>query len=160
MSLALPKVDVAHWDMVRKWVESGHQYADHHGQDWGTSAWKDTLHNFEDRSGRYVIPSTELFLGHFVNTPRNQRSVTVLDKESALGNFDDRLHSLSEQETIEEVRRAALPTDIASRLSNATQAPIDASPIEHQPVTASIYQLDGIVRRAPSLQLTADARGA
>ena len=65
-----------------------------------------------------------------------------------------------EQETIEEVRRAALPTDIASRLSNATQAPIDASPIEHQPVSASIYQLDGIVRRAPSLQLTADARGA
>jgi len=26
------------------------------------------------------------------------------------------------------------------------------------PVTASIYQLDGLVRRAPSLQLTADAR--
>ena len=27
-----------------------------------------------------------------------------------------------------------------------------------EPVTASIYQLDGIVRRATSLQLTADAR--
>jgi NADH-quinone oxidoreductase subunit G len=27
-------------------------------------------------------------------------------------------------------------------------------------VTAAIYQLDGIVRRAPSLQLTADARTA
>jgi NADH-quinone oxidoreductase subunit G len=26
------------------------------------------------------------------------------------------------------------------------------------PVSASIYQLDSIVRRAPSLQLTADAR--
>ena len=28
------------------------------------------------------------------------------------------------------------------------------------PVVASIYQLDGVVRRAPSLQLTADARTA
>ncbi len=62
-------------------------------------------------------------------------------------------------ETIEEVRQAALPVDIASRLSNTTQAAIDTAPIEHQPVVASIYQLDGIVRRAPCLQLTADARG-
>ncbi len=61
-------------------------------------------------------------------------------------------------ETIEEVRQAALPADLTSRLSNATQAPIDVSPLEHQPVVASIYQLDGLVRRAPSLQLTADAR--
>ena len=28
------------------------------------------------------------------------------------------------------------------------------------PAVASIYQLDGLVRRAPSLQLTADARQA
>jgi NADH-quinone oxidoreductase subunit G len=31
---------------------------------------------------------------------------------------------------------------------------------EAAPVVASIYQLDSIVRRAPSLQLTADARQA
>ena len=65
-----------------------------------------------------------------------------------------------DQETIEEVRQAALPTDIAACLSNETQAAIDLASVEHQPVVASIYQLDGIVRRAPSLQLTADARGA
>jgi NADPH-dependent glutamate synthase beta subunit-like oxidoreductase/Pyruvate/2-oxoacid:ferredoxin oxidoreductase delta subunit len=100
-----PKVDVAHWDMVRKWVESGHEYKEHHGQEWGTSQWKDTLHNFEDRSGRYVIPSTEMFLGHFTYTPRNQRSVTVLDKDSALGNFEDRLHPLTEQQTVDEAKR-------------------------------------------------------
>jgi NADH-quinone oxidoreductase subunit G len=29
-----------------------------------------------------------------------------------------------------------------------------------QPASAAIYQLDGIVRRAPSLQLTADARAS
>ncbi|NMM87786.1 NADH-quinone oxidoreductase subunit G [Rhodococcus sp. SRB_17] len=47
----------------------------------------------------------------------------------------------------------------AAQLNNATQAsaPV-ASMALPDPVTASIYQLDGIVRRAPSLQLTADAR--
>jgi NADH-quinone oxidoreductase subunit G len=42
--------------------------------------------------------------------------------------------------------------------SNATRAAITVSGSIPAPVVASIYQLDGIVRRAPSLQLTADAR--
>ncbi len=100
-----PKVDVHRWDMIRKWLEAGHDYNEHHGQEMGTSEWKDTLHNFEDRSGRYVIASTELFLGHFASTARNKRQVTVLDKNSALGNFQDRLHALSEQETVAEAKR-------------------------------------------------------
>ena len=65
-----------------------------------------------------------------------------------------------EQETIEDVRKAALPHPVSDRLSNATTASIDIAAVEHQPCVAAIYQLDGIVRRAPSLQLTADARGA
>src|SRR5512140_512651 len=44
------------------------------------------------------------------------------------------------------------------KLSNATAASVDASAGAGQPVTAAIYRLDGIVRRAPSLQLTADGR--
>ncbi len=46
----------------------------------------------------------------------------------------------------------------ADRLSNATRATIDLSAAHGKPVTASIYQLDGLVRRASSLQLTADAK--
>jgi NADH-quinone oxidoreductase subunit G len=47
----------------------------------------------------------------------------------------------------------------AERLSNATSAsPALATGAQAAPVVASIYQLDSIVRRAPSLQLTADAR--
>jgi NADH-quinone oxidoreductase subunit G len=42
--------------------------------------------------------------------------------------------------------------------SNATRAAITLTATMTAPVSASIYQLDGIVRRAPSLQLTADAR--
>jgi NADH-quinone oxidoreductase subunit G len=44
------------------------------------------------------------------------------------------------------------------KLSNATSAAIELSSDAGKPVTAAIYQLDSIVRRAPSLQLTADAR--
>jgi NADH-quinone oxidoreductase subunit G len=44
------------------------------------------------------------------------------------------------------------------KLSNATAAAIDLAAGAGKPVTAAIYQLDSIVRRAPSLQLTADAR--
>ena len=50
-----------------------------------------------------------------------------------------------------------VPTD---RLSNASEAAIDTRAAEVAPVVASIYQLDGLVRRATSLQLTADARRA
>ncbi len=45
-------------------------------------------------------------------------------------------------------------------LSNATSATIDLTPSTSAAVAASIYQLDGIVRRADSLQLTADAKPA
>jgi NADH-quinone oxidoreductase subunit G len=43
-------------------------------------------------------------------------------------------------------------------LSNATQAAIDLKPAVRPPVVASIYALDGLVRRSTSLQLTADAK--
>ena len=49
----------------------------------------------------------------------------------------------------------------AEQLSNATQALITAATCQvGEPVVASIYQLDSLVRRAPSLQLTADARSS
>ncbi|HUR89234.1 MAG TPA: NADH-quinone oxidoreductase subunit NuoG [Ramlibacter sp.] len=43
-------------------------------------------------------------------------------------------------------------------LSNKTSANAEAAAKAGKPATAAIYQLDSIVRRAPSLQLTADAR--
>ena len=46
----------------------------------------------------------------------------------------------------------------ASMLSNACDASIDVSECTAQPCVASIYQLDSLVRRATSLQLTADGR--
>jgi len=63
-----------------------------------------------------------------------------------------------EFETIEEVRAAAIPANVNALLSNACSASVDTSPAQVQPASAPIYQLDSLVRRAPSLQLTADAK--
>ncbi|MBE0472799.1 NADH-quinone oxidoreductase subunit NuoG [Rhodoferax sp.] len=46
----------------------------------------------------------------------------------------------------------------ADRFGNRTTAAIDLSDSAGAPVVAGIYQLDGILRRAPALQKTADAR--
>jgi NADH-quinone oxidoreductase subunit G len=49
----------------------------------------------------------------------------------------------------------------ADKLDNSTQAPLVADTSDGpEPVSASIYQLDGLVRRAHALQMTADARVA
>jgi NADH-quinone oxidoreductase subunit G len=63
-----------------------------------------------------------------------------------------------EFETIEEVRAKAIPANVSAMLSNACSAAVDVTPAAAQPAVASIYQLDSLVRRAPSLQLTADAK--
>ncbi len=64
----------------------------------------------------------------------------------------------------EEGMVSSLRNDV-NRGSNPTQnsvplGAIDWSPVPGDPCVASIYQLDGIVRRAASLQLTADANPA
>ncbi|MES2926267.1 MAG: NADH-quinone oxidoreductase subunit NuoG [Pseudomonadota bacterium] len=49
----------------------------------------------------------------------------------------------------------------AAQMSNAVKmGPVAATAAAGEPVVASIYQLDGLVRRSTSLQLTADARMA
>jgi NADH-quinone oxidoreductase subunit G len=60
-------------------------------------------------------------------------------------------------ETSQDVLARATAQPLAA--SNATRSAINLSgTTTPAPAIASIYQLDGIVRRAPSLQLTADAR--
>lgn len=70
-----------------------------------------------------------------------------------------------EYESAQDVLAAARGADagramVQGGLNNATSAAIRTDGAAGTPVTASIYQVDGIVRRAPSLQLTADARVA
>ena len=64
-------------------------------------------------------------------------------------------------ESSQEVLTKVMPADAtavpADKLSNATQAPIRLGVNASEPVSAAIYQLDSIVRRAPALQATRDA---
>ena len=59
-------------------------------------------------------------------------------------------------ETSQDVLKQAVQEPLV--LSNASQAPVQMRAADEAPCVASIYQLDGLVRRAPALQLTADAR--
>jgi len=101
-----PKVDVHFFDVNRKLIEKGLSVdAYDHVQTTGTDSANFAIHNFEDRSSKYVIPSNELFLGHFMDTPRFKRVEINLSAAEALGNFEERLMTLSEKDVIAEAKR-------------------------------------------------------
>jgi NADH-quinone oxidoreductase subunit G len=67
----------------------------------------------------------------------------------------------STQEVLESIPDLIIADTIqvsSSRLSNNTTASVDLVVSGKQPCVASIYQLDGIVRRSSALQATADAK--
>jgi NADPH-dependent glutamate synthase beta subunit-like oxidoreductase/Pyruvate/2-oxoacid:ferredoxin oxidoreductase delta subunit len=100
-----PKIDAHQFDLIRKLAEKGLEPKENHEPMRGTCDSNAAVHNFDNRSDRYIIPHDKLFLGHFSYVARNQRAVTTLDKESALGNFQDRLGVLDEKQTVAEAKR-------------------------------------------------------
>jgi len=100
-----PKVDVHVFDLMRKMAEKGLNITESHEPIHGTCSSNVGIHNYDNRSDRYVIPHDELFLGHFGYTPRLRRTVITLDSETALGNFEERLEPLSEADAVAEAKR-------------------------------------------------------
>jgi len=100
-----PKIDVHVFDLMRKYVERGLELGEIHEPTWGTDKSKGAIHNFDNRSERYVIPHKDLFLGHFGYTPRVKRKFVTLSRDSALGNFKERIEALGEAEAIAEAKR-------------------------------------------------------
>jgi NADPH-dependent glutamate synthase beta subunit-like oxidoreductase/Pyruvate/2-oxoacid:ferredoxin oxidoreductase delta subunit len=100
-----PKIDVHGFDLMRKMVEKGLPITKIeqplHGTDKSTGA----VHNYDNRSDRYVIPHNELFLGHFNYVPRNRRNIVTLTAEEALNNFEERLIPLLEAQAQAEAKR-------------------------------------------------------
>jgi hypothetical protein len=86
-----PKIDVHGFDLMRKMVEKGLKVTQIEEPTWGTDSSNGAIHNYDNRSDRYVIPHNELFLGHFNYTPRNRRNIVSLTAEEALSNFEERL---------------------------------------------------------------------
>jgi NADPH-dependent glutamate synthase beta subunit-like oxidoreductase len=100
-----PKIDVHTFDLQRKMIEKGLTISEVHEPIRGTDMSAAAIHNFDNRSDRYVIPHEELFLGHFGYTARNKRKTVTLDAVQALGNFEERVLPLTEAEAIAEAKR-------------------------------------------------------
>ncbi|MBK6862764.1 MAG: NAD(P)-binding protein [Ideonella sp.] len=100
-----PKIDVHSFDLKRKMIERGLTITEVADPMRGTDVSTGAIHNFDNRSDRYVIPHEELFLGHFPFSARNRRKVVTLDAERALGNFEERVLPLTEAEAVAEAKR-------------------------------------------------------
>lgn len=118
---------------------------------------------FTETSGSFVNAEGRLQSFHAVVKPLGEtrpawKVLRVLGSMLGLPGF--------EAETSQAVLETALPGVAAGecvdaqRLDNSTRAAIDTTVTQGTPCVASIYQLDALVRRAPSLQMTADAQAA
>jgi NADH-quinone oxidoreductase subunit G len=118
---------------------------------------------FTETSGTFVNAEGRIQSFHAVVKPKGEtrpawKVLRVIANMLSLPGFEFE----SSQEVLAQIALDPAGTGqvTASRLSNVTQSSIDLAPATSLPTVASIYQLDSIVRRASSLQLTADARAA
>jgi NADPH-dependent glutamate synthase beta subunit-like oxidoreductase len=100
-----PKIDVHSFDLTRKMIEKGLKITQIEEPLRGTDASTGAIHNYDDRSDRYVIPHKDLFLGHFNYTPRNKRKMVSLSAAEALNNFEERMLPLLEAQAQAEAKR-------------------------------------------------------
>jgi NADH-quinone oxidoreductase subunit G len=116
---------------------------------------------FTETSGSFVNTEGRLQSFHAVVRPLGEarpawKVLRVLGNLLGLSGFD--------ADSSQAVLASALPgvrvgeAVDSARLSNAVASAIDTQAATLEPCVAPIYQLDGLVRRASSLQLTADAR--
>ena len=114
---------------------------------------------FTETSGTFVNAEGRVQSFHAVVKPLGEarpawKVLRVLGNMMKAEGFDYE----SSQHVLAEIFGGAAPAFLpADRLNNACSAPTHAG-VGHAPCTAAIYQLDGLVRRASSLQMTADAR--
>jgi NADH-quinone oxidoreductase subunit G len=117
---------------------------------------------FTETSGTFVNAEGRVQSFHAVVQPLGEtrpawKVLRVLANMLDLGGFN----FSSTQEVLESIPDLIIADTIqvsSSRLSNNTTASVDLVVSGKQPCVASIYQLDGIVRRSSALQATADAK--
>ena len=118
---------------------------------------------FTETSGSFINAEGRLQSFHAVVKPKGEarpawKVLRVLANLLELPTFNFE----SSQEVLARLALNADDSGLIARhlLSNHVQAPIDLTPSSVKPVVASIYQLDSVVRRATSLQLTTDAKAS
>jgi NADPH-dependent glutamate synthase beta subunit-like oxidoreductase len=101
-----PRVDVHHFSLLEKLREIDHAPSEYeHVQDWGTDEADFAIHNYEDRSFAEIVPSDQLFLGHFKYDARRLRKEREIGADAVLGSFGERIQGLSEEEARQEANR-------------------------------------------------------
>jgi glutamate synthase (NADPH/NADH) small chain len=105
-----PKVDVHHFDLLSKLREQGlapetFDPSSSPDEKRGSFEARFSVHNYEDRGAQEIIPSDELFLGHFGYTPRHMRQEVVPTAEEVLGHFQERVLGLPEEAAVAEAKR-------------------------------------------------------
>ncbi|MBK8452430.1 MAG: NAD(P)-binding protein [Thiofilum sp.] len=104
-----PKVDKHHFDLMQKLQEVGLEPAAYDGAKApdlrGTSSMNYAVHNYEDRAKSVIVPSRDLFLGHFKAEARKLRSEDVPTAEQVLGHFAERINPLIEDDAVAEAKR-------------------------------------------------------
>ncbi|HET8743978.1 MAG TPA: NADH-quinone oxidoreductase subunit NuoG [Ramlibacter sp.] len=119
--------------------------------------WTETPGTFVNAEGR--VQSFHAVVKPLAETRPAWKVLRVLANMLGLQGFEHE----SAQEVLVEARGEAdkdQPFVQGSLLSNKTGKAAWLGDTDAKPVAASIYQLDSIVRRAPALQLTADAQAA
>lgn len=101
-----PKVDVHRFDMLDELARHGRRPAGYDGGGThGTDGSDFAVHNYEDRAFAETVTHQKLFLGHFEHAPRNRRHRKTISGDAILGNFEDRLSALSEEQAVAEAER-------------------------------------------------------
>jgi NADH-quinone oxidoreductase subunit G len=118
---------------------------------------------FTETSGSFVNAEGRLQSFHAVVRPLGEtrpawKVLRVLGNLMGLTGFDADSSQAVLTQALSGVASGSLVD--AALLNNSSQAAVDMQPAQVEPCVASIYQLDGLVRRASSLQLTSDARQA
>ncbi len=99
-----PKVDKHQFDLLQALHHAGLELSDYnHEAVHGTSEAGFAVHNFENRAGREIIKSSEMFLGHFSPTPRIEREERRLSDVFAEGG--ERIRTLLEEQAVAEAKR-------------------------------------------------------
>jgi len=101
-----PKVDVHQFNLLEELHQRGLDPEEYdHNPKRGTSESHFAIHNYEDRAKTHIIPADELFLGEFGYTPREVRKEIHISADSVVGNFEERIEGLTEEQARHEGER-------------------------------------------------------
>ncbi len=94
-----PKIDVHHFNLLEELHQRGKDPEQCEiGPMRGTDGNDCAIHNYEDRSSAQIITHDELFKGHFKYIGRARRDEVHIEADNVLGNFEERIIALSEEQ--------------------------------------------------------------